>query len=86
MLSSGGKGGVALRGGGGEGGGGGGALWSHTAKGGGAQKKRGITVFSYPPPLGGVRPEKKYPTPMCKKVSQPQFFSKEHHRLLFHIV
>ena len=28
------------------------------------------------PPLGGVRPEKKYPTPMCKKVSQPQFFSR----------
>ena len=54
---------------------------------GGAQKKiRGITFFSYPPPLGGVQPEKKYPTPMCKKVSQPHFFSKEHHWLLFHIV
>ena len=46
--------------------------------GGGAQKKIcGITVFSYPSPLGGVRPEKKYPTPMCKEVSQPQFFSTE---------
>ena len=39
----------------------------------GRKKIRGITVFSYPSPLGGVRPEKKYPTPMCKKVSQPQF-------------
>ena len=47
--------------------------------GGGAKKIRGITVFSYPPPLGGVRPGKKYPPPMCKKVSQPQFFSKERH-------
>ena len=57
-----------------------------SGRGGGAKKIRGITVFSYPSPLGGVRPEKKYPTPMCKKVSQPQFFSKEHHQLLFHIV
>ena len=45
-------------------------------QGGGAKKIRGITVFSYPSPLGGVRPEKKYPTPMCKKVSQPHFFLK----------
>ena len=48
-------------------------------QGGGAKKIRGITAFSYPSPLGGVRPEKKNTTPMCKKVSQPQFFSKEHH-------
>ena len=42
-----------------------------------------ITVspfFLYPPPLGGgYGPKKKYPTPMCKKVSHPQFFSKERH-------
>ena len=54
--------------------------------GGGARKIRGITVFFVPlPPRGGTA-RKKYPTPMCKKVSQPQFFSKEHHQLLFHIV
>ena len=53
-------------------------------RGGGGEKNHSITIFSYPPPLGGVQPEKKYPTPMCKRVSQPQFFSKEHHWLLFH--
>ena len=58
-------------------------VWAKSARGvwqeGGAKKIRGITVFLYSPPLGGVRPEKKYPTPICKKVSQPQFFPKEHH-------
>ena len=53
---------------------------AHHTKGGGRKKNHGITVFSYPPP------EKKYPTPVSKKVSQPQFFSDEHHWLLFHIV
>ena len=50
------------------------------AQGGGGAKKFAVSpFFRTPPPLGGVRPEKKYPTPMCKNVSQPQFFSKEHH-------
>ena len=53
---------------------------SDSSRGGGGQKKFTVSpFFRTPPPLGGVRPEKKYPTPMCKKVSQPQFFSKEHH-------
>ena len=45
-------------------------------RGGGAKKIRGITVFSHPLPLGGVRPEKKYPNPMCKKFCNPNFFLK----------
>ena len=46
------------------------------ARGGGRKKIRGITVFSYPPPLGGVRPEKKIP-PLCvKKFRNPNFFLK----------
>ena len=44
--------------------------------GGGAKKFAVSPFFRTPPPLGGVRPEKKYPTPMCKKVSQPEFFLK----------
>ena len=45
-------------------------------QGGGAKKIRGITVFSYPSPLGGVRPEKNIP-PLCiKKFRNPNFFLK----------
>ena len=48
----------------------------------GAQKNRGYhRVFYYPPPSGGTRPEKDYPPPLRKKVSQPQFFSKERHTI-----
>ena len=48
----------------------------YTGGGGGAKKIRGITVFSYSSPLGGVRPEKKIP-PLCvKKFRNPNFFLK----------
>ena len=44
--------------------------------GGGAKEIRGITVFSYPSTLGGVRPEKNIP-PLCvKKFRNPNFFLK----------
>ena len=39
----------------------------HQSGGGGAPNKFAVSLFfRTPPPLGGVRPEKKYRTPMCK--------------------
>ena len=60
------------------GGGGGGS-----GGGGGAKKIAVSPFFSYPSPLGGVRPEKKIP-PLCvKKFRNPNFFLKKTTRCFF---
>ena len=46
---------------------------------GGGAKKFAVSPFFCTPPPRGHTAQKTYPTPMCKKVSQPQFFSNERH-------